>query len=255
MKLRILGCSGGIGGPASRTTAFLADDDILIDAGTGVGDLDLDALLRVDHIFVTHAHLDHIASIPLLVDSVGELRRMPVTVYATAETLRIMHSHIFNWLIWPDFTTIPDRHRPYLRFRCVEVGEAVKLGTRTITPLPALHTVPAVAYCLDSGRGKLVYTGDTGYCPELVVAINRLDDVRHLIIETAFAEEQHGLALASRHLCPSMLSAMLEDLAATPEIHLCHLKPGQSERILRQITARGGPLRPTALEQGQVLRF
>ena len=90
MKLKVLGCSGGLGGAQGRTTAFLADDDILIDGGTGVGDLELDELVRIDHVFITHAHLDHIAAIPLLIDSVGELRNAPITVHASPETLRIL---------------------------------------------------------------------------------------------------------------------------------------------------------------------
>ncbi|WP_332672900.1 3',5'-cyclic-nucleotide phosphodiesterase [Aromatoleum sp.] len=255
MKLKVLGCSGGIGGRHARTTAFLADDDILIDAGTGVGDLELDDLARIDHIFVTHSHLDHIASIPLLVDSVGDLRTVPVTIHATPETIRILRAHVFNWLIWPDFSVIPDEHRPYMRFHPLTVGEPVKLGTRTITPLPALHTVPAVAYCLDSGRGKLVYTGDTAYSAELIAAINRLDDLRHLIIETAFSDSQHGLAVAARHLCPATLTAMLQDLAVSPEVFVTHLKPGQVERILSEIADRGEGPPPRALEQGQVIEF
>jgi 3',5'-cyclic-nucleotide phosphodiesterase len=255
MKLRVLGCSGGIGGRNARTTAFLADDDILIDCGTGVGDLELAELARVDHVFVSHAHLDHIGSIPLLVDSVGDLRNVPLTVHATAETIRILRSHIFNWLIWPDFTAIPDRNRPYLRFHPIEVGEAVHLGTRTITALPAHHTVPAVGYCLDSGQGKLVYSGDTAYSAELIAAINAMSGLRHLIMETAFPDEQRGLALASRHLCPSMLAMMLEELTVSPVVYISHLKPGMGQRILDQVAAHGGRLPAFGLEQGQVLTF
>jgi len=255
MKLRVLGCSGGIGGRNARTTAFLADDDILIDCGTGVGDLELAELTRVDHVFVSHAHLDHIGSIPLLVDSVGDLRNVPLTVHATAETIRILRSHIFNWLIWPDFTAIPDRNRPYLCFHPIEIGEAVRLGTRTITALPAHHTVPAVGFCLDSGHGKLVYSGDTAYSAELIAAINGLTDLRHLILETAFPDEQRGLALASRHLCPSMLAMMLEELTASPAVYISHLKPGMGQRILDQVAAYRGRLPAFALEQGQVLSF
>ncbi len=255
MKLKVLGCSGGIGGRKARTTAFLADEDILIDCGTGVGDLEFEELLRIDHIFVSHAHLDHIASIPLLVDSVGEMRHVPLTVYATAETIRILRSHIFNWLIWPDFTAIPDRNRPFLRFQPVRVGEPVRLGGRTVTALPAQHTVPAVGYCLDSGAGKLVYSGDTAYSAELVAAINALPELRHLIVETAFPDEQRGLALASRHLCPSMLAAMLDEIEGNPRVHITHLKPGVSERILAQIAAQSHHLSACALEQGQVLEF
>ena len=53
MKLRILGCSGGIGGRHLRTTSMLADHDVLIDAGTGVGDLSLTELSLIDHIFIS----------------------------------------------------------------------------------------------------------------------------------------------------------------------------------------------------------
>jgi ribonuclease BN (tRNA processing enzyme) len=100
MRLRVLGCSGGIGGRHLRTTSFLVDNDVLIDAGSGVGDLSLAELTRIDHIFVTHSHLDHVTSIPFLVDTVGGMRNQPITVYATAPTIEILKNHLFNWAIW-----------------------------------------------------------------------------------------------------------------------------------------------------------
>lgn len=255
MKLKVLGCSGGIGGAQARTTSFLVDEDILVDCGTGVGDLELDALARIDHIFISHAHLDHIAALPLLIDSVGEARGAPIVIYATAETIRILHSHIFNWLIWPDFSSIPDRHRPFVRFQPILLDEPVRLGARRITALPAQHTVPATSFCLDSGAGQLFYSGDTGYCPEMIAAINAQPALRHLIIETAFSDEQRGLALASRHLCPGMVVEMLSELQVTPEVHISHLKPGHGERIMQQIAGYGPRLPTRRLEQGQVLEF
>ena len=106
MKLRILGCSGGIGGNL-RTTSLLLDHDVLIDAGTGVGDLSLAEMCAINHVFVTHSHLDHIACLPLLIDSVGFMRDQPLVIHATDETLAILKEHVFNWEIWPDFTEIP----------------------------------------------------------------------------------------------------------------------------------------------------
>jgi len=255
MKLTVLGCSGGIGGVQARTTAFLVDDDVLIDCGTGVGDLPFESLRNINHVFLTHAHLDHIASLPLLIDAVGDLRDAPLTVHATPETIRILHSHIFNWLVWPDFSAIPDRNHPFMRFQPVKLGEIVRLGGRAITALPAQHTVPTVAYCLDSGAGQLVFSGDTTYCPELISAINALPALRHLIIETAFADEQQGLALASRHLCPSMLLAILTEITVRPEVHITHLKPGADQRIMAQIEAGASSLLPRRLQQGDVLNF
>ena len=99
MRLRVLGCSGGIGGRHLRTTSFLVDHDVLIDAGSGLGDLPLAELTQIDHIFVTHSHLDHVTSIPFLVDTVGGMRSKPLTLYTTSATIEILKNHLFNWAI------------------------------------------------------------------------------------------------------------------------------------------------------------
>ncbi len=127
MKVRILDCSGGIGG-RNRTTSMLVDDDMLIDAGTGVGDLSLAELTQIDHVFTTHSHLDHIACIPFMVDTIGEMRDKPLTVYAQQATVEILRKHIFNWAVWPDFTEIPSPEHPYLRFETIRIGQEMKLG-------------------------------------------------------------------------------------------------------------------------------
>ena len=102
MRIRILGCSGGIGA-GSRTSAMLIDDDVLLDAGTGIGDLSLGDLQSIRHVFLTHAHLDHIAGLPMLIDSIfSDNVDIPVTVYGRRETLQAIQEHIFNWIIWPD---------------------------------------------------------------------------------------------------------------------------------------------------------
>jgi len=251
MKVRVLGCSGGIGGRDQRTTALLVDHDILIDAGTGVGDLEYDELLKIDHVFVTHAHLDHIAMIPLLVDTVGEARSMPIVVHGSSETLRILRSHIFNWLVWPDFSSIPDRHNPFLRFQEMRVDETAKLGGgRQIKALPALHTVPAVAYQVSGEGGSLVFSGDTTYSEPLIAAINDIPDLRYLLVETAFPDALHDLALASRHLCPSLLAVFLERIKSNPEVWITHLKPSRAQTTLDEILSYCGRFSPRALYNG-----
>ena len=117
MRIRTLGCSGGIGA-GSRTTALLIDNDVLIDAGTGIGDLALDDLHAIRHVFLTHAHLDHVAGLPMLVDAnFDENFEVPVTVYARTETLEALKSHLFNDVIWPDFAKFPDEMNPMLQLQ------------------------------------------------------------------------------------------------------------------------------------------
>lgn len=181
MKLRILGCSGGIGGNL-RTTSFLLDHDVLIDAGTGVGELSLAELSMIDHVFVTHSHLDHIASIPFMVDSAGFMRDRPLTVYASEKTLDILRQHMFNWKIWPDFTRIPNAERPFMRYQPMELGETVVLNGRKITAIPANHVVPTVGYHLDSGKASLVFSGDTTTQDASWEVINKIENLRYLIL-------------------------------------------------------------------------
>lgn len=255
MRLRVLGCSGGIGGHQNRTTSFLVDHDILLDAGTGVGDLSLSELAMVDHIFVTHSHLDHVNSIPFFVDSVGALRPKPVTVYAAAATIEILKKHLFNWDIWPDFTVIPTPEQPFMRYQEIELGGTLTLSGRRITPLPANHTVPAVGYQLDSGKGSLVFTGDTGPNDALWDLVNRIDNLRFIIIETAFSDKDRELAELSRHLCPSMLAEELAKLERQAEIYITHLKPSEFALTMQEIEELQGRLQPRMLQNNQVFEF
>ncbi|EXI83325.1 MAG: ribonuclease Z [Candidatus Accumulibacter appositus] len=255
MRVRILGCSGGIGGGHLRTTSILVDDDILVDAGTGVADLSRAQLARIDHVFLTHSHLDHIASLPLLIDSVSDLREKPLLVYATAATLAIIAKHIFNWAIWPDFSVIPSREHAVMQYQTLDLGRSVRIGERTITALPAEHTVPAVGYQLDSGSGSLVFTGDTTVNDAFWPVVNRIANLRYLLIETAFANREQRLAEVSKHLCPSLLASELRKLTIKPEIHISHLKPGQAELTMAEIEACAGEFRPARLQNNQIFEF
>ena len=254
MKLRVLGCSGGIGGEL-RTTSMLLDHDTLIDAGTGVGDLSISELAQIDHVFVTHSHMDHVTSIPFLLDTVGWMRDRPLTLHATRETLDILKHHLFNWKLWPDFTRIPDSKNPVLRYEPIAVGSAVALEGRRIVPLPANHVVPAVGFQLDSGRASLVFTGDTTSNDALWPVVNRIANLKYLIIETALSDRERELAVVSKHLCPSLLAAELAKLKLLPEIYVTHLKPRESELIMQQIAVTVRERRLQMLQNNHVFEF
>lgn len=234
---------------------MLLDKDILIDAGTGVCDLSVAELAMIDHVFITHTHLDHIAALPLMLDSVGDRRDKPLIVHATEASLTILRNHIFNWAIWPDFSRIPTPENPFLRFSVIRVGEPVVLGERRITPLPVEHTVPAVGFHLDSGKGSLVFSGDIGICDSFWRAVNRISNLRHLIIECAFSNREERLARLSRHLSPDLLAVEMQKLELECELHITHLKPGQIELIMEEIEACLGSFKPRMLQNNQILEF
>jgi Cft2 family RNA processing exonuclease len=254
MKVKVLGCSGGIGGNL-RTTTLLVDNDILIDAGTGVGDLSIEQLCAIDHIFVTHSHLDHVTFIPFLVDAVGGMRKQCITLHATRETWQTLKDHIFNWKIWPDFSVIPDESNPFLRYNEIRLGKTVELQGRKITPLPANHVVPAVGFQLDSGSASLVFTGDTTTCDPLWQAVNQIDNLKYLIIETTFSNAEIQMATVAKHLCPSLLINELKKLKRATRIYITHLNPGRGEVIMAEVERDAAEFNPSPLHNSQIFNI
>jgi ribonuclease BN (tRNA processing enzyme) len=257
MQIRVLGCSGSIGGEC-RTTSFLLDSDVLIDAGTGVGDLSLDELIAIDHILISHSHLDHVLSIGLLADSVMRNRkgRDPIQVHALPATIDALRTHIFNGVIWPDFTRLPSAEAPLLKLNAFEVGQTITLGERRIEVLPAEHTVPAVGFAVLGApvakRGAFIFTGDTGPNPALWTRLHGMR-IAALVIETAFSDEERQLARVSRHLCPSVLGQELARLDHPTNVYITHIKPGEVDAVMSEIAALNSPHRVRALIQGQVI--
>ena len=142
-----------------------------------------------------------------------------------------------------------------MRYQPIRLGKAVKLGGRKITALPANHVVPAVGFQIDSGAASLVVSGDTTTNDALWEVVNRITNLRYLIIETAFPNAERELALLSKHLCPSLLAEELVKLKLDPEIYITHLKPGETDLIMQEIKVCAPGIETKMLQNGQVFEF
>lgn len=254
MNFTILGCSGGIGS-GRHTTCFKVDDDVLIDAGTGITTLSLEALQAIDHVLVTHAHLDHVLGLPLLLDAVGDRRSEPLVVHALPEVLEVLSAHLFNWRLWPDFREIPSPEGPWVRFEPLPMGGSLTLGERTFKPLPVNHAVPACGLQVSVAGGSLVFSGDTTNSAALIAAVNDIPDLRHLIIETSFENALVAIAQASKHHWPDSLAAELQMLKVHPKVWITHLKPGNEDAIMDELRIAAPDWTLFALQQGQVIEL
>jgi ribonuclease BN (tRNA processing enzyme) len=231
MRLRVLGCSGGVSA-GLRTTSLLIDHDILIDAGSGVGDLNLDEMAGIKHIFLTHSHLDHIGFIPLLLDSVFERLADPIVVHGLPETLRALREHIFNWVVWPDFSVLPDAEHPVVRYREMEPGQPFESAGRALNMVRVNHAVPAVGYVIECTGGVIAFSGDTTSNDHFWAALNGLARLDVLIVETAFSDKDLAISRLARHYCPSLLRQDMAKLHHTPQIYITHNKPGDEAAII-----------------------
>ena len=235
MKVRVLGCSGAIAKDC-RTTSFLMGERILIDAGTGVGDLTLEEMGKIDHVFLTHSHLDHIAALPLMLDAVSSFRRTPVHIHALPATIAALTAHVFNDVIWPDFSAIPSQAAPFLTYHPFATGDLLTVEGTDIEILPARHTVPAVGFAARGKSGWWVFSGDTEGNPAFWERVNAMP-VTHLVTETAFSNRERNLAGRSLHLSPETLARELAHLSPTSRypIYITHTKPSETGLIMDEI--------------------
>lgn len=253
MRIRVLGCSGGIGA-GSRTTALLIDDDVLIDAGTGIGDLALGDIDPIRHVFLTHAHLDHVAGLPMLVDRIFDANfDVPLTVYAREETLRAVQAHLFNDVIWPDFAKLPTPERPMLRYSVCAPGDTVTIQDREFHAVEVAHSVPSLGYTVRNGSGAFAVSGDTKSNETLWPVLNAIDNLRVLVIEVSFPDEMQELASLAGHYTPATLTEDLKRLRHDPEIWLTGMKPGEEGRIYDQVIKAAPDKKIQMLSRGTVL--
>jgi cAMP phosphodiesterase len=233
---------------------MLIDNDVLIDAGTGIGDLELDDLDSIRHVFLTHAHLDHIAGLPMLVDRIfDENFSTPLTVYAREETLRAIQDHLFNGVIWPDFSKLPTAQNPMLRYRVCSPGDTMTIGHRDFYAIDVMHSVPSLGYTVKSSGGVFAVSGDTKTNETLWPVLNACDDLRVLVIEVSFPDEMEQLATQSGHYCPRTLVSDLQRLQHDPAIWLTGMKPGAEEQILQQVNDAAPDRKIQMLSRGKVL--
>lgn len=241
MNLQVLGCSGGIG-QGLRTSSYLIENSLLLDAGSGVGDLSLAQMRGIRHVFITHSHVDHVLSLPLMVDTLfDELCEQPLQVHARAETIAILKQHLFNWQLWPDFTELPNPAQPVLEFVTMMPGDVVQLDELQIEMVEVKHTVPACAYIVQTMQHTrprvLAYSGDTTINNTLWERLNQLPQLDFLLVETAFANADEAMARLAKHYSPGLLAADLHKLEHRPRIGISHLKPGMEQQIFDECCA------------------
>ncbi|HVK95023.1 MAG TPA: 3',5'-cyclic-nucleotide phosphodiesterase [Noviherbaspirillum sp.] len=235
MKLQVLGCAGGIGGRERLTTSLLVDRDILLDAGTGLASLDVDQLVKIDHVFITHSHLDHVTGLALLLDAVQGRKNGPVTVHATEKIIASLKKHLFNWVLWPDFATIPNPQNPTLRWEPIEPDGTIDLGGRIITAYPVNHTVGSVAYWVHNQAAGFLFSGDMSSTPALWSALQNEKRLMKVIVDCSFANADMDIANRSMHFCPRTLIADIESMPHAVEFLIYHLKPGHEDLIMQEL--------------------
>jgi ribonuclease BN (tRNA processing enzyme) len=241
MKIKVLGASGSVG-QEKNTATFLLDDFLLLDAGSVSRSLSSEAQNKISHIFLSHAHLDHIKSIPFFIDNINiKNRKKSITIYSGREVIADLRKHIFNNRIWPDFSVIPSKERGLIRYHPVSTRGCTPVGKYRVYASKVSHTVPAYGFLIEDPKGRcLVYSGDSGPT-EKIWRRMKGRQIKALIIEVSFPNAWQEMALLSGHLTPGLLKKEIQKMPVVPDkIYITHLKKGHSKAIKKELEALKG---------------
>jgi len=232
MKIRVLGCYGGqlLG---FHLSSFLVNDTILLDAGSPTVSLTLEEQRHIEHVFISHTHLDHIQDIAFLSDNrslkrlSGRAKSRSITIYSLQENLDILSKHFLNNLVWPDFTVIPSPEDPILKFQAIETYQTYVIDGLSITPIPMNHPVPCTGFLLEQDGKQFIYSADTGVSDAIWKVANAQPNLCGLIIDCSFPNAYEFLANISGHMTPKQMAKDLKKLDKLGEIpiYLFHMKP------------------------------
>lgn len=237
MKLRVLGCSGGEL-PGHRATSFLVDEALAIDAGGLTSALAIEALTAIDHVLLTHSHLDHVKDLPFLADLLVGRRPTPVVAHASDACVSALREHVFNGVIWPDFTRIPDADQPVLVFSPFEPGRPFRAGRHAVHPVPVAHPRDSVGFIVSDGESAVAVSGDTGPTGAFWDEANAAGALGAVLVETSFPTRLQRTADLSGHLTPATLALELRKLARRDlPVYAYHLKPAHEGELRRELAA------------------
>lgn len=230
MEIRILGCFGGAD-DQHRLTSFLVDGTIAIDAGALAAALTFEEQLAVKDVYLSHAHLDHTCGLPFLVDNIFGMREEPLRIHAPAQLLENLKAHIFNDIIWPDFSLLPSPDKPMLEYIETPVGKPFKIGHLEITAVWVNHVVPTTGLVITDNGRSWIYPSDTSDTDELWDLVNSLTDPRLLFLECSYPNRLSDLAKASLHLSPHGVEKQLAKLDRVIPVRIYHVKPNYLDEI------------------------
>ena len=254
MIIKVLGCSGAEF-PGHNPSSFLLDDRILFDAGSLTNILNENKQLKVEHIFITHAHLDHVTGIPFLAENIAFKNiRQRVQVIGIPPVIRVIKKNLLNGLIWPDFTAIPSSYDGILKLVELKVKHSIGIRDYTITPYTVNHSVQAAGYLVEDKKGKrFFYTGDTGPSDMTWKEIEGRQ-IHCLIIEVSFPNRMEEFAIRTGHLTPLLIKKEFEKIKPRPErIYVSHMKPQFFKTIRGEIERLGIP-KLKLIEEGEIIK-
>ena len=250
MDLKVIGCHGGET-PKHRTSAFVLDDRLAIDAGALTSGMELKAQCALEAVLVSHAHLDHIRDLATIADNRAQNGCAPLIIAGTKDTIAILKKHFFNGLLWPDFSRIPSAAKPTIRYQVLKPEVRTVIAGYTVRAILVSHTIECCAFVVETKGAAIGYSGDTGPTDRMWEVLNETPNLKALLMEVSFPNSEQRLATLSGHHTPQTLGPDMKKYKSPKDLPtlLYHIKP-VFERVVERECAKLKGVNLTVLNLG-----
>lgn len=239
MKVYIVPSSVGGSSRHQILATYIINDTVAIDAGV-LGLLSpLEAQRRVQHVFLSHSHLDHLATLPIFVDNVYIHGPDSPTVWGSPQVLEILQQDLFNDRLWPDMIRLSGEESPFLRLEELAAEQPVEVCALRITPVALKHVVPTFGFLIEElATGVCVmFVSDTGPSERIWEVANQTPGLKGVFLEASFPNSMGWLATKAAHLTPELLRNELAKLERATPVHVIHVKLAFESQILDELQA------------------
>lgn len=217
MKVILLGTAGYHPSDDRHTACmFVPQYGVVLDAGSGLFRLPRFLETGRLHIFLSHAHLDHVVGLTYLLGLQRQCDFEQVLVYGEADKLASVAEHLFSDLLFPV--------RPAFQTRALAANEPIPVpGGGLVRWFPLEHRGGTVGYRIDWPKRSLAYVTDTTASPGAPYR-EHIDGVDLLLHECYFPDDQAELAHQTGHSVTSAV-AELALQARVGRVVLVHVNP------------------------------
>ncbi|HEX7153127.1 MAG TPA: 3',5'-cyclic-nucleotide phosphodiesterase [Thermoanaerobaculia bacterium] len=225
MRLKVLGAYGA-SDAEHNLTGYLLDDWLAVDAGTLTSKLSFVQQSRIQAVFITHSHADHIRDLPHLIHNRFSQNAPPLTIFAARDVMDLLTKNVFNGIVWPDFSNLvsPLTNKPAVQYRALTNGKKTMFNDVGLTAVPVDHQIPASGVIIELGGQTITFTGDTGPTQEIWKRTNKCQNVVAVVTEASFPNDQQSLADDSAHLSPQSFGEELKKIDVDAPVYASHRK-------------------------------
>lgn len=216
-------------------TTYLVNDTVAVDAGClGLYGTPTEQA-RVQHLFLTHSHIDHLASLPVFLENVYRPGVPCVAVYGNTAVLESLRCDLFNDRVWPDFVRLSEVGPPFVRLVEIHSGQTVEVAGLRITAVTVNHTVPTLGYLFEDREAAVVIASDTGPTEEIWERANALPNLRAVFLEASFPNALHELAAKTHHLTPALFREESRKVKRTVRFIAVHIKAAFRDAVVAEL--------------------